>query len=260
MNTWSVIKDAEKKFIDALLQEAGTEVCTDEEIKRNLLLKVEHTFKVREVAAAVAEAEGFDDELKICGSFCAVAHDFGRFEQFRRYRTFFDKKSVNHATFGVEIMKQRSLPAGVPAEMQDLLYRVVMRHNMPELPPITDTFEKNVSMLIRDADKVDILRVISMQYKDHKSRKNITYGLDMVPVISPAVRDLIESGKVVPYAELRTVPDFIVNVASWIRDIYFASAKKLFLASDFPAEAAEILADVPGGSSFLEKILHSHSM
>ena len=254
MNTWYDIKNLEQQFTEALHAEADVVSAQDAEIKRNLLLKVEHTLKVREKAVTIAEMENFTGEEKICGIFCAIAHDFGRFEQFRRYRTFFDRQSVNHAVFGVEIMRQRGIPAGLPEEMREMLYRVVLRHNMIELPPISDPFEERISKLIRDADKLDILRVISVQYQDHKSRKNITYDLEMIPVISPAVRDLITAGKIVPYGELRTVPDFIINVASWFRDLYYPGSKKLFLASGFPEEAAEILEEVPDGKKFLQKI------
>ena len=36
----------------------------------------------------------------------ALLHDVGRFEQYKRYGTFNDRKSVNHAALGVEIMKK----------------------------------------------------------------------------------------------------------------------------------------------------------
>ncbi len=254
MITWSDTEPYLGAFEDAVVREAAVEASDDENTRHNLELKRLHTFKVREAALTVAGAEGFSGEEKICASYAALAHDFGRFEQFRRYRTFYDRKSVNHAELGVTIMRRLGEPSGLPAEFRETVYRIVLRHNQRRLEEVADPFERRISMLIRDADKIDILRVLSVEYRNCRDNRKAAYELKNEPVISAGVRKYVESGSAVPYAELRTVPDFVVNVAGWINDLNFPTSRRLFREGAFLSDAREILGNVPGGAELLERI------
>ena len=60
---------------------------TDEKIK----LKIDHTYRVAELCERIAKAE-------------QMVHDVGRFEQLRRYGTFSDADSIDHAALGADIL------------------------------------------------------------------------------------------------------------------------------------------------------------
>lgn len=259
MITWSDTEKHLDVFEAAVIREAAVETAGDENIRHNLELKRLHTFKVREAALAVAEAEGFSGDEKICASYAALAHDFGRFEQFRRYRTFYDGGSVNHAELGVSIMRRLGVPSGIPEDFREMIYRIVLRHNQRKLEAIDDPFERRLSMLIRDADKIDILRVLSAEYRYCRDNRKAAYELKNEPVISPEVRKYVESGSAVPYSELRTVPDFVINVVGWINDLNFSGSRRLFREGDFIADAREILREVPGGTELMDGIFGADS-
>ena len=52
------------------------------------------------------------DRLRRLAHLCAVYHDIGRFEQLRRYDTFLDHLSVDHAQLGCEAVSYTHLARG----------------------------------------------------------------------------------------------------------------------------------------------------
>lgn len=72
----------------------------DEKIK----LKKEHIQRVAKVAEEIAKSENLTDEDIDLAWLIGLLHDIGRFEQIRRYHTFNDGKSINHAEMGVKIL------------------------------------------------------------------------------------------------------------------------------------------------------------
>jgi hypothetical protein len=96
------------------------------------------------------------------GWLLGMLHDIGRFEQLRRYRKFFDSKSIDHAELGADILfKDGLIRKFIDDEVNDnLLEKAVRCHNKLALPDGLEGRESFFANLLRDADKVDILKVI----------------------------------------------------------------------------------------------------
>ena len=77
-------------------------LATDEEGEKNIRLKIVHTRKVCEVMELLAEGEQLSENDARLASATALLHDAGRFPQYRRWRTFRDSESDNHARLAVE--------------------------------------------------------------------------------------------------------------------------------------------------------------
>ena len=98
--------------------------------------------------------------------FLGLLHDIGRFEQVRRYGTFVDSVSVDHAEFGADLLFKEGLIKDFPvekltAEELCLIETAIRLHNKLNLPQELDERTRYFCNLIRDADKTDIFRVIS---------------------------------------------------------------------------------------------------
>ena len=64
-------------------------------------LKIDHTYRVSELCEKIASSlEMTNEEIDIAW-LTGLIHDIGRFEQVRRYGTFNDSKSIDHARLGV---------------------------------------------------------------------------------------------------------------------------------------------------------------
>jgi len=135
---------------------------------KNVLIqhKIEHTFRVAELSEKYASAIGMSAEDAYCAWFYGLLHDIGRFEQARRYGTFVDSQSVDHAELGADILFGEGLirrfPAGgLPEDCLTMAEPVIRLHNKLSLPETMDERTRRFAEILRDADKTDIFRVIA---------------------------------------------------------------------------------------------------
>lgn len=136
-----------------------------------IALKIEHTYHVAETCDAVAREQGWVPEDIDLAWLCGLLHDMGRFEQLRRWDTFKDAESMSHAALGVEVLFGKH-PADAPAttnirdfietDAHDELIRAsIAYHSDFRLPAQLDTRTRRFCDIVRDGDKIDIMRTIA---------------------------------------------------------------------------------------------------
>ena len=94
---------------------------------------------------------------------CAVYHDIGRFEQLKRYHTFLDYKSIDHAQLGCEILRQGDFLDELSAREREQVLTAIGNHNRLAIEDGLDEKTLLFAKLIRDADKCDIFRVFAQE-------------------------------------------------------------------------------------------------
>lgn len=124
-------------------------------------LKIDHTFRVAMLAETIAKSVGgTDTDL---AWLCGMLHDIGRFEQVRRYHTFMDVDSVDHAVFGADLLFQEGLlerfVSDLPEEKRRILEVSIRNHSAYRVQEGLTEEEYNYCNILRDADKIDIFRV-----------------------------------------------------------------------------------------------------
>ncbi len=139
-------------------------------------LKIDHTYRVAENAKIIAKDLGLDENGVFLAFCMGMLHDFGRFEQVRQYGTFIDRKSVDHAELGADLLFHdgyiRSFfdETDLDAQTASLIEKVIRLHNKLALPEDLTETEILFCNIIRDADKIDIFRVLSeVEYEDGKA-------------------------------------------------------------------------------------------
>ena len=129
-------------------------------------LKRIHTGFVVKNAELIADGEKFDAETRAetreAALAAALLHDTGRYEQLKLYNTFRDADSVDHAVFSHDIVKEKGwLDALVPdVRKRDAILNAVLYHNRRDIPEGLDKLTEACSHTVRDADKLDIFRVL----------------------------------------------------------------------------------------------------
>ena len=128
--------------------------------------KIEHTFRVAELSERYARALGISAEDVRCAWFYGLLHDIGRFEQVRRFGTFVDSQSVDHAELGADLLFNEGLISrfpteGLPEDWRAMAEPVIRLHNKLRLPEALDERTRRFAEILRDADKTDIFRVIA---------------------------------------------------------------------------------------------------
>ena len=127
-----------------------------------IALKIAHTYRVADNCEKIAESMGLDAEEVDFAWLSGMLHDVGRFEQVKRYNTFIDSESVDHAEFGADLLfGEDELITGYydDSSLYGMLETVIRQHNKYRIAEAVSGKSLVFCNILRDADKVDILRV-----------------------------------------------------------------------------------------------------
>ena len=195
----------------------------DPEHDRNIDLKIGHTRRVCTEILDIGRSLHLDNNDLRLAEVIALFHDLGRFGQYDRYGTFHDLKSEDHAALGVKVLNSSAVLEGIHRDAQGLIKRVVGYHNGRTLPENETEDCLFFTKLLRDADKLDIFRVVTDYYKEKDGSRNGSIELDLpdAPDVSEEVCADLKAGRIVKTASLRTLNDFKLLQMAWIYDVNF---------------------------------------
>ena len=210
-------------------------------------LKRAHTGFVVRNAELIAAGEGFTDEEREVSLAAALLHDTGRYEQLKRYNTFRDSDSIDHAVFSHDIVEEKgwldevlgkAKGEGQGEQWKDSILKAVLYHNRRDLPEeIEDPqFASNLrltsiaSHTVRDADKLDIFRVLEdqIEHTDWKGDSRAFWNLSVSALPNPVVVECIEKGLAVDYQNIKSLSDFVLIQVGWmISGLHFTTSRRL---------------------------------
>ncbi len=221
---------------------------TDPADQRNIVLKEQHTQNVCRNMDEIALSLGLSPERTALAGAVALFHDVGRFPQYRRYRTFRDSVSTNHAALGAAVLIENKVLADLPDREREIVVRSVALHNVFRLPERVDEETSLFTKMVRDADKLDIWEIFIDYYATPEEERPdaAALGLPDGPGYSADVLDSLLGKKMVELSLLRTLNDFRLLQLAWIFDVNFARSLELIrerayidrLAAFLPAEPA----------------------
>ncbi|MCE5345023.1 MAG: HD domain-containing protein [Bacteroidales bacterium] len=193
------------------------------DLQRNIDLKEEHTKQVCYDIILIGKELGLNDNELRFSEIIALFHDLGRFEQYARYRTFLDSKSEDHAELGIKTLQKHNVLNQFDDELKNLILSSIRYHNQPALPKNESQTCLFYTKLLRDADKLDIWRVVIDYYNRKNGKKNDTISLDLpdTPGISEKVYWDIIHKKTVNIKDVNNINDLKLLQTGWIFDINF---------------------------------------
>lgn len=200
-----------------------------------LEIKKEHIRQVLARAEELVSAKnGFSLQTGRSALLAALYHDIGRFPQYTRWKTFSDAHSENHGSLGVRILKEKGFLDDEPEAVRQLVLVAVGLHNAYKLPPDLDPKAALVTHTVRDADKIDIFRVLSRHFNEAVPSNEVVLHVRNEPDRwSPQVAETILSGEVPSYTDLKYINDFRMLLASWLRDLHFADSRRILANSGY---------------------------
>ena len=203
---------------------------TEEQI-RNFSIKQNHSVRVAENSALIAEKLELPENEKQVAQIAAIFHDIGRFEQLVKYNSFNDLVSVDHAELAVEILKKQQFLEQLDCEEKDVICTAILAHNKLDLPKKLTEQELLHARLLRDADKLDILKVLSDYYSTRNSKPNhtLTWDLPKGTQVSESVAKEVLAGKMVSKKNVASELDAKILQLSWIFDLNFKVSVRYLL-------------------------------
>ena len=205
-------------------------LATDAEGIKNIQLKILHTKKVCAAMAMLATSEKLSENESLIASTVALLHDLGRFEQYRRWRTFLDGESDNHARMAIDLIRDKHILDSFDPAEQLLISEAVRFHNMLAPPVKILSSTRLFINLIRDADKLDIWRVfVELLAQPLEERASAaTLGMPDAPdMVSDLCIAALNSGSIVPLNTITCFNDFKLLQISWIYDLNFATSRRI---------------------------------
>jgi hypothetical protein len=183
-----------------------------------LQLKLEHTLHVVEDAERVMSGEAWPEHAFMLGEACALLHDIGRYSQLTEFGTFQDAKSIDHAVRGVEVLQAGRLLDGLAEVERKRILVSVALHNKKSVPALLKAEAAVLVYLVRDADKLDIFRVLESALNDGSLESNpeIAWNLQVKGAPSPEVVEAVRQGLPVSYAWVKTLSDFVLIQVGWL--------------------------------------------
>jgi HD superfamily phosphodiesterase len=215
----------------------------------NVQLKIDHTMRVLEFARQIAAAQSPHGVLTELVHLAALFHDVGRFPQYARYRTFHDQMSVNHAYQGVLTLKRERVLAELPQAARKLVLGAVALHNRRVLPRGLLQELEDLTRMVRDADKLDIIQVMLVHFRPGV-RHNKVVNLELKPdpdKYTPAILSQVLKREMVNYQEMVWVNDFKLLLCSWIYDLTYPVSRRVFRERGY---LEEILGYLPQTTEF----------
>ena len=186
-----------------------------------LLGKVEHTKRVANNSIRIAKSLGLSEKEISLAETVGYLHDIGRFEQLKRYNTFIDKFSIDHANLGVKILFEENLIDNfqIAKENYKTIEFAIKNHNKLSIEESIDKEALLQAKIIRDADKIDIFKrlVVEDDLLIEEQGDNLT----------KEVKEAILNKESVNYKYVTTRTDAIFCYIGFIFDLYFIESLKM---------------------------------
>ena len=150
--------------MDRFQKEFDDYVCNFDLNDEKIKLKYNHSYRVMSLCRKYSKLLNFNDyDIKLA-TLIGLLHDIGRFEQLKKYNTYDDSKSINHAEYGCKILFEDGLISKFwdNKDDYDLIRFAIFNHNRFKIEETNSERFLKFAKLIRDTDKIDILYLESI--------------------------------------------------------------------------------------------------
>ena len=256
---------------------------SDEKIK----LKIDHTYRVAGLCQRIAESLGLSEPDVDIAWLLGMLHDIGRFEQIRRFGTFNDVQSVDHAEFGADLLFKEGLirkfaegyyeecELAEPENQEDeqiiknnehhnkdtgLLEMAIRQHNKYRVKEDLTERQRMFCDILRDADKVDIFKVnadIPMEIIYDVTTEELKNG-----IITKEVLESFYKKETVLKSVRRSAVDHIVGHISLLFELVYKESYRqakeqgyVYKLLDFKSDVPEVNAEFDDMRKYVDEFL-----
>lgn len=233
-----------KKIMDVFAEYTSHYDSSDGKIK----LKIDHTYRVAGLCDRIARSLSLSEEDVELAWVTGMLHDIGRFEQLRRFGTFSDAESIDHAHYGVEILFQDGkIFDYLSIEESDVEYQIIRtaidNHSAFRVEEGLDERTRMFCDILRDADKVDILKV------NHDVPLEVIYNVTTEELKNAEVTDEVMKQFFEKHAILRSVKrtsvDNIVGHAALVFELVYPESLRVVREQGYLEKILNFVSDNP---------------
>jgi hypothetical protein len=118
-------------------------------------------------------------------------------------------------------------------EIQNIVFDAIYNHGLIDIEK-TNEASLLFSKITRDADKIDIFKIVAKYYRQPGPRNiALEYGLENSNYISDIVLDNFFHEKMIDKKDLKTLNDFKLMQIAWIFDLNFEYTKMIIYEKSY---------------------------
>lgn len=233
-----------RRVMDVFAEYASHYDSSDGKIK----LKIDHTYRVAGLCDRIAKSLGLGNRDVDIAWVMGMLHDVGRFEQLRRYGTFSDADSIDHAHYGVEILfEDGKIYEYLSITESDTEYHqirtAIYNHSAYRVEEGLDERTQLFCDILRDADKVDILKV------NHDVPIEVIYNVTTEElrqaVVTQEVMEQFQERHAILRSVKRTCVDNIVGHAALVFELVFPESRRIVKEQGYLEKLLQFSSDNP---------------
>ncbi len=178
--------------------------------EKSIERKYSHSLRVQKINEQLAKKKNLNEDLIELASLIGLLHDYGRFYQWTKYKSFDDYTTIDHADYAAkELIEKKEISKFYKIkDNYRVIYEAIKYHNKYEIP--TNVENRMMCEMIRDADKLDLLYMYAIG--DFKITDN--------EEISDNVKKQFFNHELIAYKNRKTKTDVFINGLSFIFDLY----------------------------------------
>lgn len=211
-------------------------------------LKIDHTYRVAALCDRIARSLQLCKEDVELAWVTGMLHDVGRFEQLRRFGTFVDAKSIDHAHYGVKILfEDGKIRDYLSVKEENPEYAIIrtsiFNHSAFRVEEGLDERTKMFCDILRDADKIDILKV------SHDVPAEVIYNADPQEMKNAVVTEAVMEQFFEQHAILRSVKrtsvDNIVGYVALVFELVYPESLRIVKEQGYLEKLFQFSSDNP---------------
>ena len=177
-------------------------------------MKYEHSLRVMDFCIFIAKENNFNDKDMEISTLVGLLHDYARFDQWTKYKTYSDLKSIDHGDLAVEKLFDNNEIKNycLNQEYYDEIYDAIKYHNKMDFSDDISVHNKLLCKVIRDADKLDIFYLLGAE-KDLMKQDNV--------IISEKIKEDFYNHKQVSRKDVKCENDNVILSLSMVYDLNF---------------------------------------
>ncbi len=232
----------------------------DAEYNAVISTKKKHTQRVCEEITYLCKALNLSQSARRLAETAALFHDLGRFKQYQQYRTFSDSASVNHALLSIREMGRHNVLADFDKNEKRIIAFAIAYHNALHTPNGRTNKQLFYLKLLRDADKLDIWRLVSDYLQEISinpnapKRQDITVHISTAPGCSPEVVQAFRHKQLVRFKDVKTFDDYKLLAIGWVYDLNFMPSFKRLQKQRYIEKLAQTLPQTPEIQTTIDQI------
>ena len=216
--------------------------------------KYKHSYRVMAFAKDLATKLELNEKDIELATIIGLYHDIGRFEEDKRFDSFGVHNSFDHGDYGRDVLLKEGLLKDIPIEEKyyELIGKAVELHNKYALEEGLDQKTIMHCKIIRDADKIDIIRSASKGIMTKKAFNEKAKATDALEEVKKQFYDNVQIKK--RKKSKHSDANKVISLLALIYDINFNETLKYIDENKIVDSLYEFIEDKEGYKEYFDHI------